>query len=162
MNEEAGAPLTLQEVSDIITKAKSAGNDPLLIAMEIFNALGDSVILSGDTLRMALTEAVVPILGPLAPFVSSLQSISKIGTHVSTRTGQDIETKLNGIRIRFKEDVSFDVTNVPGNPALNNIAGVSAHKVLWIDIKSLELRQDQGHWSLEVVTPVKTITFDLN
>jgi hypothetical protein len=47
--------------------------------------------------------------------------------------------------------VNFDVS-ATGNPALNNIAGVSAHAFLaWLNIGSLQLNQNQGHLSVGVI-----------
>jgi hypothetical protein len=162
MSDADATTLTLQEVTDIITKAQSAGANPMLAGMQIFNSLGDSVTVSGDTLRLALTAAAMPITPPVAPLVSAIQSVSKTGTHVTTQINPQTETTLNGTRLQFKEELSFDVSEVPDTPALDNICGLSAHHDFWIGIKSLQLSQNQGHWNLAVVTSMKTVNIPLD
>jgi hypothetical protein len=163
VSDAAGSStLTLQEVNDIIAKAKSGGANPMLMGAQIFNGLGDNVTLSGDTLRLALTASALPITGPLTALLGAIENVSKVGAHVTSANSQEIETTLNGTRVRFKEEVSFDVSETSGAPALNNIAGVSAHHVFWIDIKGIQLKQNQGRWSVAVVTSMKTINFDLD
>jgi hypothetical protein len=50
-----------------------------------------------------------------------------------------------------------------GDPALKNMVGVAAHKLLsWINIQSLQLKQNQGRWTVTVGTPLTTINVDLS
>jgi hypothetical protein len=163
MGDTAGATLSLEQVTGIISQAKSAGANPIVIGIQIFNSLGDSVTLAGDTLRLALTTAGIPITGPLVSLVDAIQSVSKTADHVSIALTDDTETSVNNNRIRFKAEVSFDVNKTADSPALNNIVGVAAHKMMtWINIQSIHLTQNQGRWSVAVGTSVKTINFDLS
>jgi hypothetical protein len=163
MGDTAGTTLSLEQVTGIISQAKSAGANPIVIGIQIFNSLGDSVTLAGDTLRLALTSAGIPITGPLVSLVDAIQSVSKTADHVSIALTEDTETTVNNNRIRFKEEVSFDVNKTADSPALNSIAGVAAHKMMtWINIQSIQLTQNQGRWSVAVGTSVKTINFDLS
>jgi Protein of unknown function, DUF538 len=163
MGDAAGTTLTLEQVTQIISQAKSAGASPMLSGIQIFSSLGANVTVPGDTMRLALTTSGIPITGPLVPLVNAIESVSKTGEHLSIALNQDTETLLNNNRVRFKQEVSFDVNETVDAPALNNIVGVAAHKLLsWINIQSVQLKQDQGRWSVAVGTSLTTINFDLN
>jgi hypothetical protein len=163
MSDAAGATLTLEQVTQIISHGKSAEVNPMLIGIQIFDSLGDDVTLLGDTLRLALTTSGILITGPLVPLVDSIQSVSKRGDHVSIALNQDMETLLNNNRIRFKQEVGFDVSDTASGPTLNNIVGVAAHKLLnWINIQSIQVKQNQGRWSIAVGTSLTTINFNLS
>jgi hypothetical protein len=163
MSDAAGiSTLTLQQVTELISQAKSAGSNPMLVGIQIFNGLGDNVTLPGATLTLALTTSGIPISQPLAPLLNAIQSVSKVGDHVSIALTQDTEVLLNNNRIRFAQDTSFDVSEDAGNPALNNIVGLAGHKMVWVNVQSIQLTQNQGRWSVAVKTSVKTINFDLD
>lgn len=163
MSDAAGTTLTLQEVTDIIAKARSGSANPMLIGLQIFNSLGDSVTVSGDTLRLALAASALPVAGPLGTLVDAIQSVSKVGSHITTVNNQKIETTLNGNRIRFDEEVTFDVSGTNGAPGLKNISGVAAHKaVAWIGIQAIQLQQNEGGWTVGVSTHIGTINFNLD
>jgi hypothetical protein len=53
--------LTLDQVTQLISQAKSGGGNPLLLGIQIFNNLGDNVTLPGPTLALALTTSGVPV-----------------------------------------------------------------------------------------------------
>ncbi len=162
MSDTVGTTLTSQQVTDIIARAKSGGGNPALVGIQIFNSLGDNVVVSGDILRLALTTAGLSITGPLATLVNAIQSVSKAGDRVTTENDQDIEVTLNGNRMRFKQKVTFDVRGTAVAPALTNITGVSVHKVIsWIDILGIQLEQKQGIWSVGVTTRLGTVNFNL-
>jgi hypothetical protein len=146
MSDAAGTSiLTPDQVTQIISQAESCGGNPILLAIQIFNSLGDNVTLPGNTLALALTQSRIPIPGPLVPLVNAIQSISKTGNHITITINQIIETLLNNSRVRFQENVHFDVSNNSVAPALNNVVGVAAHKLLsWINIQSIQLKQDKG------------------
>lgn len=151
MSEAAENILTLEQITQIISQAKSAGTNPAVIGMQIFRSLGDNVTLPGNTLTLALTQSRIPIPGPLAPLVNVIQSVSKTRDHVLVVLGRQIETDLSEARIRFDEAVSFDVNATGATPALNNISGVSTHVVLaWPNITSIQLNQNQGHLTVAV------------
>jgi hypothetical protein len=135
----------------------------MLIGLQIFNSLGDNVTVSGDTLRLALTASALPITGPLGPVVNAIQSVSKAGAHITTVNNQRVEATLNGTRIRFDQEVSFDVGGAADAPALKDISGIAAHKVLaWIGIQSIQLQQSEGSWTVEVTTNLGTVKFNLD
>jgi hypothetical protein len=154
--------LTLDQVTQLISQAKSAGANPLLVGIQMFNNLPDNVTLPGPTLTLALTTSGVPVDPSLAPFLSAIQDISKAGNHVSIALNQDTELSLKNTRIKFAKDTSFDVRDDAISPALNNIIGLAGHELFWINVQSIQLTQNQGRWTVAVQTPVKTITFGLN
>lgn len=154
--------LTLDQVTQLISQAKSVDADPLLVGIQMFKNLPDNVTLPGPALALALNTSGVPIDPSLAPLLSAIQDISKVGNHVSIALKQDTELSLKNTRIKFAKDTSFDVSDDAISPELNNIIGLAGHKVFWINVESIQLTQNQGRWTVAVQTPVKTITFDLN
>jgi len=164
MSDAAGTTiLTLQQVIDIIQQAKVGGANPMLMGMQIFNTLGDNVTVTGDVLKAAFGTSAIPIAGPLVPLVDAIQNVAKIGNHLSIVLNDDVEATLNNNRIRFKKDMSFDVIPSVTAPGLSNILGVAAHKVMtWINIQSIQLKQNLGRWNVAVGTSLTTLNFDLN
>jgi hypothetical protein len=162
MGDAAGETLTLEQVTQIISQAKAGGANPLLIGMQIFNTLGDSVTVTGDILKAAFTSSAIPIPGPLVPLLDAVRSVAKTGNHLSIALDQDIETTFNNNRLKFKQEMSFDAIPTPSAPALHNITGVAAHKLVsWITIQSIQLKQNLGRWSVAVATSLTTVNFDL-
>src|ERR1700732_2301179 len=154
--------LTMDQVTQLISQAKSAGANPLLVGIQMFNNLGQNVTLLGPTLALALTTSGVPVDPSLAPLLSALQNILKAGTHVNITLNRDTELSLKNTRIKFAKDTSFDVSDDASSPALNNIVGLAGHKLFWVNVQSIQLTPNQGRWSVSVKTPLKTIDFDLN
>jgi hypothetical protein len=154
--------LTMDQVTQLISQAKSAGPNPLLMGIQMFDNLGQNVTLLGPTLALALTSSGVPVDPSLAPLLSAIQNISKAGSHVSIALNEDTELSLKNTRIKFAKDTSFDVSDDAASPALNNIVGLAGHKLVWVNVQSIQLTQNQGRWSVAVKTPLKTIDFDLN
>lgn len=154
--------LTLDEVTQLISQAKSAGANPLLVGIQMFNNLVENVTLPGPTLAQALTTSGVPLDPSLSPLLTAIQNISKAGTHVTIALNQDTELSLKNTRIKFAKETSFDVSDDAVSPALNNIVGLAGHKLFWVNVQGIQLTQNQGRWSVAVKTPLKTIDFDLD
>jgi len=142
--------LSLQDVIQIIAAAKAGGASPTLVGIQIFGSFGANTTVSGDNLRMALTSSGVPIDGPLAPALAAIQTVAKDNDHITITNNQEVEVRLGGTRTRVKEELSFDVAATAGLPALNNIQGLQAHEILWINIQKIELIQNQGRSSVRV------------
>ena len=150
---EASTGLSVDDVTKIITAAKTAAGDPLSIGMQIFSGLGDNATVSGNTLREALSAAAIPIAGPLGPVLNAIQSVTKTGSVVTLTNAQEVQIVLDGNQMQLKNQVSFGVAEQNGLPELQNIAGLAVHKVFWIDIKTIELIVNQGKRFIRVVTP---------
>jgi hypothetical protein len=162
MSDAAASSLTLDQVVDLISRAKSGGANPMLIGLQIFNELGDNVTLTGPTLTLALATSQVTIDPALMPLVSAIQIVSKAENHVSISLKQPVEIQQK-VRVKFEQEMSFDVSNGGGSPALNNIVGLSGHLgFVSTSVKSIQLTQKEGHWSVAVKTSLKTFDFDLN
>jgi len=153
--------LTLDQVTQLISEAKSAGANPQLVGLQMFNDLPDNVTLPGPTLALALNTSGVPVDPSLAPLLSAIQNISKTGNHLSVALNKDTELSLKDTRIKFAKDTSFDVSDDAISPALNNIIGLAGHKLFWVNVESIQLTQNKGLWTVAVQTPIKTITFNL-
>jgi plastocyanin domain-containing protein len=152
MSDAAGdSAITVEQVTQIISQAKSGGANPLLVGIQIFNSLKDQATLTGSTLTLALTASAIQIPGALAPLVDGIQSAAKQGELITLTMNREIETTFNGTRIRLQQKVGFNVEN-GDSPALTNMTGVSAHAFLdWLDITRLQLNHEEGHLSLAVV-----------
>jgi len=152
MSNAAGdSTLTVEQATQILSRAKSGEANPLLVGIQIFNSLNDQVTLTGNTLTLALTASAIQIPGPLAPLVDGIQSVAKEGELITLTMNREIETTFNDTRIRLQQKVGFTVDN-GDSPALTSMTGVSAHAFLaWLDITSIQLIHAEGHLSLEVV-----------
>lgn len=161
MSDAAGGTLSPQEILDLITQAKAGVSNPAITLMQIFRNLPDNVTVLGDTLRLSLTEAAVIVPTPAAPILNAIQSIAKAGDHVAVTNNQEVETSFNRNRVRFDQEVNFDVGGVDGSPALQNIVGVAAHKLVWIGVEGLAVKRKEGRLTLAVTTRVGTTSIDL-
>jgi hypothetical protein len=162
MSDPAAVSLTPGQVVDLISRAKTGAANPMLIGMQIFNNLGDDVTLTGSTLILALATSGLEIDPLLMSLVNAIRTVTKAGEHVSISLNQPVEVQLK-LKVKFEHEMSFDVSENEGNPALNNIVGLSGHMgILGTSVKSIQLTQNGGRWSAAVKTTLKTIKFDLN
>ncbi|MGA2482803.1 MAG: hypothetical protein ABSF92_06780 [Candidatus Acidiferrales bacterium] len=144
--------LTVDDVKNVIAQAQAGAADPVTIGMQIFNNLGATVTVSGDVLRQALAASNIATDGPLSALLAAAQSITKAGSQVTVSNSQEIQTELSGTSIKFKQQVTFEAGTDGGFPTLSNIQGAQAHKVFWLNITEIQLRQDQGQRILHVAT----------
>lgn len=155
--------LTLDQVTQLIAQAKTAGANPMLVGIGIFNSLGDNATLTGPTLALALTNSAIPVSPPVLPLLNAIQNVSKAGNHISVTLNQDTDVLMNKTRVTFGSAISFDVNDADGDPALINIVGVTGHKGMFsASVKNIQLNQNQGHWSAAIKTSLTTINIDLN
>ena len=153
--------LSVEDVKNIITQAQAGATDPLRAGMQIFNNLGDNITVTGDTLRQALTESGVATDGPLSALVAAATSISKMGSQVTVTSTQEIQTQISGTSVKFKPVVTFNVGMDGGFPTISGIQGAAAHKVFWIGITEIQLRENQGQKILHVETSAGARDFPL-
>ncbi len=153
--------LSVDDVTKIIAEAKTTAADPVSVAMQIFSALGDNVTVSGSDLRAALSASAVPLDGPLADVVNAIQAVTKSADLVSVTNAQEVQAVLSGTQVRLNTAVSCNVAETDGLPTLNNISGVSVHKIFWIGIQTIQLTQNQGQKVVRVVTSAGTKEFPI-
>ena len=142
-------------MTDIISRAKGAGGDPISVATQLFSALGETVTVSGSTFRLALAACAVPGVGSLSDLVSKIEEVAKLGNRVTLTNVQEIQSVLNGKRFRLKAEVTFNVVEEVEEdslPALTNISGLSVHEVIWIDIRGIQVKRNDGNKIVRVVT----------
>jgi hypothetical protein len=144
--------LTVQNVTKLISSARSGTTDPVSTGISIFQSLGENATLSGDVLRSALSQASLIFDGPLSDVLTAVGSITKTRNLIVVANSQELRPSVHGTTLRLKQTVTFDVGSDGGNPSLSNITGVAVHKVFWIDIQQIELRQQDGQKVLHVVT----------
>lgn len=130
--------------------------------MQIFSALGNNVTVAGSDLQQALSASAIPLQGPLADVVKVIQGVSKSADLVSVNISQEVQIVLSGTQVRLNTAVSFNVAEADGLPALNNISGVSVHKLFWIGIQTIQLMENQGQKMVRVVTSAGTKEFPLS
>jgi hypothetical protein len=161
MSDAAAVSLTVGQVVDLINQAKAGGANPVVVGMQIFNNLGDDMNVTGSTLNLALSNSGITIDPVFTPLVGAIQTISKTGNHVSVTLNQPVQVQQK-IKVDFDQNMSFDVSNEGGAPSLNNVEGLSGHKgIFGAAVKTIQLTQNQGQWSVAVKTSLKTFTFDL-
>jgi hypothetical protein len=82
---------------------------------------------------------------------------------VTITSAQQIQAEINGTPMRFDPVVTFDVGTDGGFPAISNIQGAAAHKIFWVNITEIQLKQgpEQGQKTLHVVTSAGSRDFPL-
>lgn len=160
--DQSEGALTVEAVKSIITEAQAGSNDPVSTAIQIFNNLGDNVSVSGEVLRQALSESNVPIGGPLSPLIGASQSVAKSGSQVTVTNSHEVKANISGTDIKFSPVVSFTVGMPGGLPTIDNIQGAAVHKIFWIGITQIQLRENNGQKILHVVTTAATRDFPLS
>jgi len=154
--------LSVDDVTKIIATAKATTTDPISVAMQIFSGLGDNVTVAGSDLQQALTASAIPLQSPLSDVVNAIQQVNKSADLISLTSTQEVQIVLSGTQVRLNPAVSFNVAESGGLPSLNNISGVSVHKLFWIGIQTIELIQSQGQKMVRVVTSAGTREFPLS
>jgi hypothetical protein len=163
MSDVSGATsLSADDVVKLITAARAGMTDPVSTCLAIFQGLGENAVLSGDVLREALLQASLALEGPLADVVAAVGCITKTGSLITLLNNQELRPVLQGNTLRLKQTVAFEVGSDGGNPSLSNIVGIAVHKVFWIDIQQVQLRQQAGQRSLHVVTGEGSRDFPLS
>jgi len=154
LTDQGSSPtvLSVDDVTKIIATAKNSADDPVSVAMQVFSGLGDNVTASGDTLRDALSASAVPTTGPLQAVLAAIQGVTKNGDTVTVTNGQEVQIQLSGTPVKFQNQVSFQVDEQDGLPALMNIVGASVHKFMWFTLQSIQLIENQGQKAVRVVT----------
>ena len=153
--------LSVEQVKNIITQAQAGASDPVSAGMQIFNNLGDNISVSGDTLRQALTDSGVATDGPMSALVAGAQSITKTGSQVTVTSAKELQTQISGTNIKFSPVVTFNAGMDGGFPTISNIQGAAAHKMFWIGIQLIQLRENQGQKILHVETSAGAKDFPL-
>ena len=152
MSDASGATiLSVDDVMKLMTGARAGTSDRVSASLAIFQGLGENAVLSGDVLRQALSQASLALEGPLADVLAGVGSVTKTGSLITLVNNQELCPVLQGNTLRLKQTVTFEV-GLDGGPSLTNIAGVAVHKVFWIDIQQVQLRQQDGQKIVRVVT----------
>jgi hypothetical protein len=154
-------PLSVDDVIKLISGARSGTTDPVSTSIAIFQGLSENASLSGDVLRLALSQASLSFEGPLTDVLAAVGSITKLGSLVTFTNSQELRPVIHGTTLRLKQTVTFEVGSDGGNPSLRNITGVAVQKLFWIDIQQIQLRQQDGHKIVHVVTAHGTRDFPL-
>src|ERR1700676_5230272 len=136
--------LSLDDVLKLVSSARSGTTDPISTGIAILERLGENVILSGDILRQALSQASLSLEGPLNAVLVAIGNITKTASRITFANSQELRPAIHGTTLRLRQTVTFEVSLDGGNPSLSNITGVAVHKVFWIDIQQIQLRQQAG------------------
>jgi hypothetical protein len=157
MDDSSGAiALTVEDVKKIIRQAQNGGSDLAALVFQIFSGLGPSATVSGDVLRQALQESSIALREPFALILGGIDKIEKDQNIVLVTRPAVAEVNVSGTRLRIQPELRFDVGTRDGAPGLSNITGLSAQKLFWIDIQSLEWLVANGQKILRVITAVGT------
>ena len=156
------AELGVADVKNIITRARAGASDPVSVGLQIFNDLGDNITVSGDTLRQALTESGVATDGPMSALVAAAASIAKTASQVTVSSTKEVQTQISGTTVKFSPEVTFSAGVNGGFPTISNIQGAAVHKLFWIGITEIQLRENQGQKTLHVETSAGARDFPLS
>lgn len=149
-------PLTVEEVNQVIHQAQAGGEDPAALVLQIFSGLGPSVSLSGDVLRQAFQEGAITISEPFSSILAGITKIVKDENALIITRPTQTEFSVSGTRLRIRPELRFTVGTEDGRAVITGISGLSAHKILWFAIQSLEWLTDEGHKILRVGTSAGT------
>jgi hypothetical protein len=155
------AELGVEDVKNIITQAQAGATDPVSVALQIFDNLGVNITVSGDTLRQALTDSGVATDGPMAALLAAAASIAKTGSQVTVTSTKETQTQISGNAVKFSPVVAFNAGVDGGFPTMSNIQGAAVHKLFWIGVTQIQLRESQGQKSLHVETSAGARDFPL-
>jgi hypothetical protein len=163
MSDAWGATsLSFDYLLKLIAGAWAGTADPISTSLAIFQGLSENAFLSGDVLRQALLQASLSLDGPMPGALATVESITKTGSLFTLVNNQEQQPVLQGNTLRLKQTVTFEVGSDGGNPSLSNIVGLAVHKVFWIDIQQVQLRQQDGQTMVHVVTGHGTRDFPLS
>jgi len=101
--------LSVDDVIKLISGARSGTSDPVSTSIAIFQGLSENASLSGDILRLALSQASLSFEGPLTDVLAAVGSITKIGGLVTFTNSQELRPVIHGTTLRLKQTVAFNV-----------------------------------------------------
>lgn len=156
MTDSSQNSLTVKEVKEVIRQAQTGGNDPAALVLQIFSGLGSSVSVPGDVLRQAFQESAIAIGEPFSSILAGISQIVKDGNALIITRPTRTEVSVSGTRLRIEPELRLNVGTIDGRTAITSISGLSAHKILWFAIQSLEWLTDEGQKILRVGTSAGT------
>lgn len=144
--------LTEGDMKEIISQSISKSAEPIALTMGLFGKLGDRVTVTGDVLRKGLADSGIAVTGPTSMLIESVRSIEKNGNTIAVTNDQDLSVKINGEGVRVKATVTLTFITGGDSLAISNITGVAVHKLLWFDVKQVQLSGNQTHKIIHIVT----------
>jgi hypothetical protein len=82
--------LNVDDVTKLILGARSGTSDPVSTSIAIFQGLSENAILSGDVLRLALSQASLSFEEPLTEVLAAVGGIAKTGSLVTFTNSQEL------------------------------------------------------------------------
>jgi hypothetical protein len=156
MSDTSENQLTVEDVNAGIRQAQAGGGDPAALVLQIFSGLGPSVSVSGDVLREAFKESAIAIGEPFSSILAGIDQIIKEQNTLTITRPEQTEFSVSGTRLRIQPELRFNVGTVDGRAVITSISGLSAHKILWFAIQSLEWLTAEGQKILRVGTSAGT------
>jgi hypothetical protein len=156
MSDTSENQLTVEDVNAVIRQAQTGGNDPAALVLQVFSGLGPSVSVSGDVLREAFKESALAIGEPFSSILAGIDQITKQQNTLTITRPEQTEFSVSGTRLRIQPELRFNVGTVDGRAVITSIGGLSAHKILWFAIQSLEWLTAEGQKILRVGTSAGT------
>lgn len=144
--------LTVEDVKQVIEKVKAAGTDPVGIARELFEGLGDSASVTGDVLHQGLQQAGLGLPGDARDILGAIQTLDKTGDDVKLTLTSELQPEVRGIKLKLGPAITGTLQQFPDGIALSGINGISVNQFIWIDIQRLQFKDSGGKRSVKVDT----------
>lgn len=144
--------LTVEDVKQVIEKVKGAGTDPVGIARELFEGLGDTASVTGEVLQQGLLQAGLGLPGDATNIFGAIQTLDKTGDDVKLTLTSELQPEVRGIKLKLGPTITGAIQKFPDGIALTGINGISVNQFIWIDIQRLQFKDSGGKRSVKVDT----------
>lgn len=144
--------LTVEDVKQVIEKARGAGMDPVGIAAGLFEGLGESASVTGAVLQQGLQESAVPLPAEAAGIFGAIQTLEKNGDDVKLTLASELQPEVRGIKLKLGPAITGSIQKFPDGFALAGMNGVSVNQFIWIDIQRVQFKDSGGKRSVKVDT----------
>jgi hypothetical protein len=147
-----GRTLTVDDVKELIGKAKSGSADPVGILTGMFAGLGEKASVTGEVLHQALKSSKIPLPSDAGEILGKVQSMEKDGDSVKLVFDAQLEPVVKGTQLRLGPTIAATLQKFPDGVALADITGIQVNKFVWIDIQRVQFRENDGKRSVKVDT----------
>src|SRR5271165_3072361 len=114
--------LTVEDVKELIKKARATASDPMGLGMGLFEGLGESATVTGEVLQQALKESGIPLPDEAGGILGSVQSLAKNGDQVKLVFASQLQPEVKGTQLRLGPTISATLQKFPDGVALADIS----------------------------------------
>jgi hypothetical protein len=150
--ERMDGTMTVEDVKQLIERAKGSSSDPVALVRGLFEGLGENAALTSDVLQKALQESEVRLSDDAKNILAGIQSLEKQGDQLKLTLSGELQPTVREMKIKLAPTISCAIQKFPDGIALVGISGVSVNQFIWIDIQRLHFKENEGKRSIKVDT----------